>query len=96
MNAPSLTHGVDCVLENKCLSLDRDGNLLAEISVRDCSADGRNVAHLFRVPDCHGVEMADKLFPDTALILHLCFHAQLALDSLSSDLDDLFREVGQL
>jgi len=92
----ALTHGVDRVLEDKSLSLDIDCNLLTKIAVRDSSAHRRNVTHLFRVSDRHCVEIADKLLPDTALVFHGRLDAQLALDTLCCNPDDLLREIGQL
>lgn len=91
-----LTHSVDSVLENKGLALDRNGNLLAEITVCDSRADRGNVTHLLRVSDSHGVEMADEFLPDTVFVHHFGLDTELALDTLGSDLDDFLCKVGKL
>lgn len=59
-------------------------------------ADRGNVTHLLRVADSHGVEMADKLFPDTVFILHVGLDTEFALDSLGCDTNDFLCKVGQL
>src|SRR5262249_57752367 len=61
--AQLIDHGVDGVLQLEDLALDVDGDLLAQVSVRDRGRDVGDVAHLRGKVRRHEIYVVAQVFP---------------------------------
>ena len=66
------------VLQLEDLALDRDGDLLREVAVRDRRRDVGDVAHLAGEVRRHHVDVVGEVLPDAGDALHLGLAAELA------------------
>src|SRR5207302_258830 len=71
-------HHVDGLLQLEDLATHRDGDLAAEVAVRDRGGDLRDVAHLVGEVAGHRVHAVGEVLPDAADLLHLRLAAELA------------------